>query len=65
MLNSCDGVVENDGKMMWRKEVMKRINMLNSEPTRPRVAFWLDTASVSDARADRARVEPVHAERKR
>jgi len=32
ILNHCNGVVENDGKMMWRKEVMKQINMLKVWP---------------------------------
>jgi len=32
ILNHCNGVVENDGKMMWMKEVMKPFNKLKSVP---------------------------------
>jgi len=32
MLKPCNGGVENDGKMRWRKEMMNQFNMLNSAP---------------------------------
>ena len=42
---------------------MKQINMLNSDPTKPRVAFSLDKVGAWDTRVDMARETAEDAKR--
>ena len=50
MLKPCNGGVENDGKMRWRKEMMKQFNRLNSAPRGHVAGFgWTREARVMHA----------------
>ena len=56
MLKPCNGGVENDGKMRWRKEVMNHLNMFNSAPRGHVARFrWSRGARVIHAPTARVR----------
>jgi len=56
MLKPCNGGVENDGKMRWRKEVMNHLNMFNSAPRGHVARFrWMRGARVMHAPTGRMR----------